>query len=196
MLHRNHIGSVISGWGHGTRQPVGTAGYSFFRSARRARLGVPKSAHRQVRSIAASEQSPSPQTEGLQRTRAFHSRGAHATSPALPCPIPSTACCSLHTDASQFRHPSPRFRPNDTTCYLARPCHTLAGQWAMGPSRSCARAHTFHFAESGKAGSFPTSRASCWMITVAFVFAAIVFTRLIEAMVCARSVLKIGTPSF
>src|SRR5262249_22428236 len=52
-----------------------------------------------------------------------------------------------------------------------------------------------YFAAFGNAGSFPISRGSCWMITVAFRFFSIPLIRWIEAMVCARSKLKPGTPS-
>ena len=38
------------------------------------------------------------------------------------------------------------------------------------------------------------SRISCWMTTVAFRFAASFFKRSIDATVCARSALKLGTP--
>jgi hypothetical protein len=51
-----------------------------------------------------------------------------------------------------------------------------------------------YFAAAGNAGSLPTSRASCWMITVAFRFAAIFLKRSIDAIDSARSVLKVGTP--
>jgi len=47
--------------------------------------------------------------------------------------------------------------------------------------------HRTYFAAAGNAGSFSTSRASCWMITVALVFAAIFLSRSSDAMVCARS---------
>src|SRR5262249_46980560 len=52
-----------------------------------------------------------------------------------------------------------------------------------------------YFAEPGNAGSFATSRASCWMMTVALRFAAIFLKRSIEASDSARSVLKTGTPA-
>ena len=44
-----------------------------------------------------------------------------------------------------------------------------------------------YFAAAGKAGSLPMSRRSCWMITVAWRFAAIFFIRSSDATVCARS---------
>jgi hypothetical protein len=44
-----------------------------------------------------------------------------------------------------------------------------------------------YFAAAGNTGNFSTSRASCWMITVALVFAAIFLRRSSDAMVCARS---------
>ena len=44
-----------------------------------------------------------------------------------------------------------------------------------------------YFAAAGNAGSFSTSRASCWMITVALVFAPIFLRRSSDAIVCARS---------
>ena len=50
-------------------------------------------------------------------------------------------------------------------------------------------------AASGKAGNLATSAGSCWMITVAPRFAAIVLNRSNEARVSARSVLNVGTPS-
>src|SRR5262249_10258694 len=53
---------------------------------------------------------------------------------------------------------------------------------------------TGHFAAAGNAGSLPMSRMSCWMTTVALSAAAIFLKRSSEAMVCARSVLKLGTP--
>jgi hypothetical protein len=52
----------------------------------------------------------------------------------------------------------------------------------------------YYFAEAGNAGNLSTSRASCWMMTVALRFAAIFLMRSIDATVCARSVLNIGTP--
>src|SRR5262245_18585351 len=51
-----------------------------------------------------------------------------------------------------------------------------------------------YFAASGKAGSFPMSRASCWMISVPFVFAKSFLMRSIDATVCERSKLNHGTP--
>ena len=47
--------------------------------------------------------------------------------------------------------------------------------------------HRAYFAAAGNAGSFSTSRASCWMITVALEFAAIFLRRSSDAIVCARS---------
>jgi hypothetical protein len=44
-----------------------------------------------------------------------------------------------------------------------------------------------YFAAAGNVGSFSTSRASCWMITVALEFAAIFLRRSSDAIVCARS---------
>lgn len=58
-----------------------------------------------------------------------------------------------------------------------------------------ARLRRGYFAASGKAGNFPTSRASCWMMSVAFRFAASCLMRSMEANVCARSKLKAGTPA-
>ena len=52
-----------------------------------------------------------------------------------------------------------------------------------------------YFANAGNTGNLSTSRASCWMMTVAFRFAAIFFRRSIEATVWARSKLNHGTPS-
>jgi hypothetical protein len=51
-----------------------------------------------------------------------------------------------------------------------------------------------YFAAAGNAGSLPTSRASCWMMTVAFRFVAIFLKRSIQASDAARSVLKVGMP--
>src|SRR2546429_9853364 len=51
-----------------------------------------------------------------------------------------------------------------------------------------------YFAAAGNAGNLPMSRRSCWMMTTAFRFAAIFLKRSSEAMVAARSVLKLGTP--
>jgi hypothetical protein len=52
-----------------------------------------------------------------------------------------------------------------------------------------------YFANAVDTGNFSTSRASCWMMTVAFKFVAIFFRRSIDATVCARSKLNAGTPS-
>ena len=51
-----------------------------------------------------------------------------------------------------------------------------------------------YFADAGKTGNLSTSRASCWMMTVALEFAAIFLTRSSEASVWARSELNHGTP--
>jgi hypothetical protein len=51
-----------------------------------------------------------------------------------------------------------------------------------------------YFADAGKTGSLPTSRASCWMTTVALRLAAIFLKRSSEASVRVWSVLNIGTP--
>ena len=51
-----------------------------------------------------------------------------------------------------------------------------------------------YFAAAGNAGSLPTSRGSCWMMTVALRFAAIFLKRSTEASVAARSVLNVVTP--
>src|SRR5439155_1570036 len=51
-----------------------------------------------------------------------------------------------------------------------------------------------YFAAAWNAGSLPMSRMSCWMTMVALRFAAICFMRSIEAIVAARSKLKLGTP--
>src|SRR5580658_2574618 len=46
---------------------------------------------------------------------------------------------------------------------------------------------SYYFAKAGNTGNFSTSRASCWMMTVAFRFDAIFLMRSIEATVWARS---------
>src|SRR5262245_407596 len=51
-----------------------------------------------------------------------------------------------------------------------------------------------YFAAAGNAGSLFTSRASCWMMTVALKFAAIFLKRSIDASDSARFVLNVGTP--
>ena len=51
-----------------------------------------------------------------------------------------------------------------------------------------------YFADTGKTGSLPTSRSSCWMITVALRLAAIFLKRSSEPSVYVWSVLNIGTP--
>ena len=51
-----------------------------------------------------------------------------------------------------------------------------------------------HFAAAGNAGSLPMSRASCWMITVALRFLAMVLKRSNDASVSCRLVLNVGTP--
>src|SRR5262249_23641995 len=60
-----------------------------------------------------------------------------------------------------------------------------------GPEGSGA---SVYFAAVGNAGNLSMSRASCWMITVALRFAASFLMRSIDASVCARSKLNIGTP--
>src|SRR5262249_60657408 len=52
-----------------------------------------------------------------------------------------------------------------------------------------------YFADAGNAGNLSTSRASCWMMTVALRFAAIFLRRSSDATVWARSKLNAGTPS-
>ena len=85
----------------------------------------------------------------------------------------------------------------------------ISGVWLSSHRRSALFAATLHedgkffvlphkasyLAAAGKAGSLATSRASCWMMTVALVAAAIFFTRSSEASVSARLVLNGGTPS-
>jgi hypothetical protein len=51
-----------------------------------------------------------------------------------------------------------------------------------------------YFADAGNTGSLPTSRASCWMMTVALRLAAIFLKRSSEPSVWAWSVLNTGTP--
>src|SRR3984893_15355928 len=51
-----------------------------------------------------------------------------------------------------------------------------------------------YFAPAGNAGNLPTSRGSCWMMTVALRFAAIFLKRSTEASVAARSVLNVVRP--
>src|SRR5258708_2321881 len=60
----------------------------------------------------------------------------------------------------------------------------------LGPGRDV----DIYFAAAGNAGSLATSRASCWITTVALRFAAIVLMRSSDATVWARSVLNVGTP--
>ena len=50
-------------------------------------------------------------------------------------------------------------------------------------------------AASGKTGSLSMSRASCWIMMVAFMLAPSFLKRSSEASVSARLVLKVGTPS-
>src|SRR5262249_56499841 len=52
-----------------------------------------------------------------------------------------------------------------------------------------------YFADAGNAANLSTSRASCWMMTVALRFAAIFLRRSSDATVWARSKLNAGTPS-
>ena len=52
-----------------------------------------------------------------------------------------------------------------------------------------------YFANSGNAGSFATSRGSCWMITLALRFFAAFRKRSREESESARFVFHVGTPS-
>jgi hypothetical protein len=51
-----------------------------------------------------------------------------------------------------------------------------------------------YFADAGNTGSSPTSRSSCWMMTVALRLAAIFLKRSSEPSVWVWSVLNTGTP--
>ena len=84
-------------------------------------------------------------------------------------------------------------------CVSRRIRQLLCRHWwnregAVAPSNLPRADPALYFAEAGNAGNLSTSRASCWMTTVALEPATIFLTRSSDASVCERSVLKAGTP--
>ena len=88
-------------------------------------------------------------------------------------------------DRSLRKEKAPRF--DDTRERSARGTPTPYPSPQGGRGRDSSAFTESYFANAGVGGSFSTSRASCWMMMVAFRLAAIFFKRSSEATVCARS---------
>ena len=106
----------------------------------------------------------------------------HRPDPALRAAFPNIVV--FRRMSKRLRHPSSLRRRCGIAEGAAAPSDLNA--WKLKPAP--------YFAEAGNAGNLSTSRASCWMMTVALEPATIFLTRSSEASVWERSVLNAGTP--
>ena len=89
----------------------------------------------------------------------------------------------------QIRNPKTQENQDLPTAFLQNRilAHVKSQRWINRFRILHGRRTSNYFANAGNTGNFSMSRASCWMMTVAFRFAAIFLMRSIEATVWARS---------
>ncbi len=132
----------------------------------------------------------------MQRRKPVQSAVLEAPSHLVPGPAGVQAEPGIQAELSRLtkvRLSSREYAPQ-AECWI--PGSPLARRPGMTRLLRPAEEDLPYFAAAGNAGSLPTSRASCWTITVALRFFASCLMRSIDAMVCERSVLKLGTPSW
>ena len=98
------------------------------------------------------------------------------------------------TDSKRTGRPEKRVTEKDLRCPKTGAAPSVAFGRNFGDAvpllSSCVRLlmlDSNYFADAGNTGNFSRSRASCWMMTLAFRFDAMLLMRSIDATDCARS---------